>query len=118
MKKNEPKKTYCKHVEAADGEEEECRDKSEFADMVRENGGTDEAFEDSERTESEFTAEDGEETVEESDWPAEFRKNEEHGLKDNEKSVKDGPESTCGFIGYGTASAERCQYYSRPEAYL
>ena len=76
--------THDKDVQAAEGEEEECRDKSEVVDVVRENGGADEALEDTESADTEVGTKNGEILVKELHGPADFREHHDDDLEDNE----------------------------------
>ena len=76
--------TYNKDVQAAEGEEEERRDKSEVVDVVRENGGADEALEDTESTDTKVGTKNGEVLVKEFHGPADFREHHDDDLEDNE----------------------------------
>ena len=90
------------HVQAADGEEEERGDEREVVDVVRENSGTDQGLEDTKRTEPKITSKDGEVYVEEPHRPSDFGKDESDDFENNEYSVHDGPEDTCGLVWHCT----------------
>ena len=80
--------------------------------MVGEDCSTNEALEDTESADAEVGSEDGEVLVEELVGPANFREHEEDYLEDDEQAVENGPEYTCGLVGYGTSSAKelgRCK---------
>ena len=110
------------HVHAADGKEEECRDKREVVDVVRENSGTDQGLEDTKRTEAKITSKDGEVYVEEPHRPSDFGKDEGDDFENNEYSVHDGPEDSGCLIGNRTIpkcmiAITHTHYKNRQETY-
>ena len=91
-------------VEAADGEEEEGGDEREVVDVVREDGGAEEALEDADGAEAEGGAEDGEVVREEGGWPADLGEEEDDDLEDDEEAVDDGPEDAGWLVGHCATS--------------
>lgn len=86
------------HVNATEGEQEEGGDQGEVISVVREDLGCNQALEDTEGTETELRAEDGEEAVEERHGPADLREEQDDGLEDDKESCNHSPENTSRLV--------------------
>jgi len=69
--------------------------------MMGENCSSNQAFNDTESADAKIVSKDGEELIEESRRPADFGKEEDDNLSDDQKTVEDGPEDTSWLIGNG-----------------
>lgn len=54
-----------------------------------------------------MATENGEEAIEEREWPANFGENENDDLEDDEQTVHDRPEYTSGLVWYCAISEEQ-----------
>jgi len=89
------------HVHASEGEEEEGGHEGEAADMVRKNCSPNQTLDDAESTDAKVVSKDGEEPIEEGRGPADFGKEEDDDLSNDQKTVENGPEDTGRLVGNG-----------------
>lgn len=79
-----------------------------FINCAREKGRADsQALNDAESSDAKIISKDGEEPVEESRGPTDFREEEDGDLSDDQETVEDGPEDASRLVGNGRIAIEK-----------